>query len=187
MAGAPPSGVLAVTRGSEDKMPANYQTVRLMPGHHEHPGDGVCVMELASMLAGEPLTDQPRTVSRTLAGLLRGYNDGLDDTRRQTLKAYAAESLGTARGRALERERRRLLRAWLERERGTRGPLASLGRQLALLDLHQIGSGCGQRVQASDDDALHARVCGLIDALIAAGDPLPEPLPQAPERDAVHA
>src|SRR3954447_3193977 len=81
-------------------MPANYQTVRLAPGRHMRPDDGVCVMELASMLGGEPLTDRPRSVSPVLAALLRGYNDGLDADRRQSLKHHAAASLGTARGRA---------------------------------------------------------------------------------------
>ena len=166
-------------------MPANYQTVRLMPGRHQDPGNGVCVMELASMLAGETLSDRPRTVSCTLAGLLRGYNDGLDGDRRQTLKAYAAASLGTAHGRGLERERRRIVRAWLQHERGTHGPLATLGRRLALLDLHQLGRNRGQRVWARGDEALHARMLGLFDALIAVGDPLPEPLPETRERDAV--
>src|SRR3954468_2762869 len=145
---------------------ANYQTVRLMPGRPDHPDDGVCVLELASMLAREPLTDRPRTVSPTLAGILRGYNDGLDDARRQTLKAYAAASLGTWQGRALERERRRLARRWLAQERGPRGPLASLGRRLAVFDLHQIGRWGAARVRAGGDEALHARMFGLFDALI---------------------
>jgi plasmid stability protein len=168
-------------------MPANYQTVRLTPGRHQDPDNGVCVMELASMLADEPLTDRPRTVSGTLAGLLRGYNDGLDADRRQSLKAYAATSLGTAHGRALEGERRRIVRDWLKRERGTRGPLASLGRRLTLLDLHMLGRCYAQRVWGTQDEALHARMLGLFDALIAVGGPLPQPLPEAPRRDAVPA
>jgi hypothetical protein len=168
-------------------MPANYQTVRLTPGRHQDPDNGVCVMELASMLAGEELSDRPRTVSGTLAGLLRGYNDGLDADRRQSLKAYAAAGLGTAHGRAPERQRRRIVRAWLQRERGTRGPVASLGRRLTLLDLHMLGRAYAQRVWRAQDDALHARVLGLFDALIAAGGPLAEPLPEAPRHDAVPA
>ena len=31
-----------------------HQTVRLTTGKHTSPSDGACVMELASMLAGEP-------------------------------------------------------------------------------------------------------------------------------------
>lgn len=160
-------------------MPANHQTVRLTPGRHQDPANGVCVMELASMLAGEPLTDRPRTVSPTLAGLLRGYNDGLDGERRQGLKAYAALSLGTARGRQAERARRQIVRAWLEHDDAMRGPLGPLARRLALVDLHHVGRSRGQRVSGSDDDALHARMLGLFDTLIAAGGTLPEPWPEA--------
>ena len=48
-----------------------YQTVSLTKGKHTSPQYGVCVMELASMLAGEPFTDQPRAVSRSLGAFLR--------------------------------------------------------------------------------------------------------------------
>jgi hypothetical protein len=141
-------------------------------------------MELASMLAGEPLTDQPRTVGRTVAALLRGYNDGLDDERRQGLKRYAAASLGTARGRAVERARGRLVRAWLAAEAGAHGWWAALGLRIALLDPAYIGHRLGTRVRAGDDDALHARVLGLIDALIALGASS-DPFLTAPETDRV--
>src|SRR4051812_5195035 len=107
-------------------MPANYQTVRPAPGRHQRPDDGVCVMELASMLAGERLTDHPRTVCPTLAALLRGYNDGIDAGRRQSLKYYAAASLGTAGGRAAPRTPPRVLRARL----GTSAPVGGPGPPL---------------------------------------------------------
>src|SRR5687768_4813859 len=85
----------------------SHQTATLSAGRHRHPDGGVCVMELASMLAGDRFTDQPRAVSPSIAALLRGYNDGLDDARRQTLKGFAAETVGTVAGRAVERSRRR--------------------------------------------------------------------------------
>jgi hypothetical protein len=162
-------------------MAANHQTVRLERGRHDRPDDGVCVMELASMLAGEPLTDRPHTVARTLAGLLRGYNDGLDDQRRQSLKRYAAESLGTARGRVWERERRRVVRAWLAADAGRHGRWASLERRIALLDGPYVGFQLGTRVRVASDDALHGRILGLFDDLIALGAPA-EPAPAVPER-----
>ncbi len=62
-------------------------------------------MELASMLAGERFTDRPATASPVIAALLRTYNDGLDDRRRQDLYPLAAVIVGTAGGRGLERER----------------------------------------------------------------------------------
>jgi len=33
--------------------PVSYQTIKLSKGKHSSPEDGACVMELASMLAGE--------------------------------------------------------------------------------------------------------------------------------------
>ena len=56
-----------------------FQTVRLARGRHQSPDQGACVMELASMLAGERFSDQPRTVCPVIAGFLRAYNDILDD------------------------------------------------------------------------------------------------------------
>jgi hypothetical protein len=148
-------------------MRPNFQTVRLVAGHHTDPGSGVCVMELASMLAGEPFSDRPECVSGTLGALLRGYNDGLDDARRQALVYYASESIGTARGRSAERARRRLVRAWLADDRGTRGPLAAIGRRIAVTDPLGVSLHIAQRVRRENDDALHARVLALFDAVIA--------------------
>src|SRR4051812_41179392 len=140
----------ALKSAKRGPMSATFQTVRLAPGRHAIPDQGVCVMELASMLAGEPLTDRPRSVSPALANLLRGYNDGLDDRRRQTLKLYAAASLDTARGRAVERQRRRMVRAWLG--------------AIAALDLQNAGRGVATRVRLGDSDALHAEMLGFLDA-----------------------
>jgi hypothetical protein len=62
-------------------------------------------MELASMLAGERFSDRPATASPVIAAFLRTYNDGIDDRRRQDLYPLAALIVGTAGGRAIERER----------------------------------------------------------------------------------
>jgi hypothetical protein len=83
----------------------SYQTVRLARGRHSSPHAGVCVMELASMLAHEPFSDRARSVSPTIGAFLRTYNDGLDDVRRQDLYPVAAAIVGTAASRAVERER----------------------------------------------------------------------------------
>jgi hypothetical protein len=52
-------------------------------------------MELASMLAGEPFTDEPRSVCPVVAGFLRSYNDGVGDEPRQDLYRFAALAVGT--------------------------------------------------------------------------------------------
>lgn len=165
-------------------MPPSHQTLRLSAGRHSSPSDGVCVMELASMLAGEPFTDHPRAVAPTLASALRGYNDGLDDARRQTLKRYAAVAVGTPSDRRSERERRRLVQAWLA-ESSVRGLRSRLSRLLESADPYTVVRRAGKRVATQDDEALHARVVALLDALAAAGrerDATPEVL-SAPSAD----
>jgi hypothetical protein len=47
--------------------PPTHQTVRLARGEHATPERGVCVMGLASMLAGEPFTDHPEAVCPAIA------------------------------------------------------------------------------------------------------------------------
>jgi hypothetical protein len=164
-------------------MPATYQTVRLAPGRHLHPDDGVCVMELASMLAGEPLTDHPRTVSPVIGALLRGYNDGLDAERRQSLKRYAAECLGTAGGRAAERERRRLVRRWLAATGGPGGPVSGFGLWLRVFDMHHVGRALGFRVREHADAELHRSTLALLDELVAVTGPSPAPSVPEPVRE----
>jgi hypothetical protein len=48
-----------------------FQTVKLGNGKHSSARDGVCVMELASMLTGEAFSDHPRSVCRVIAAFLR--------------------------------------------------------------------------------------------------------------------
>jgi hypothetical protein len=75
---------------------ATYQTVHLERGSHACPEDGVCVMELASMLAGEPFTDEPRCVCKIIGRVLRAYDDVVDNRRRQDLYEYASLVVGTS-------------------------------------------------------------------------------------------
>jgi hypothetical protein len=156
-------------------MSPSHQTVRLTAGRHTNADKGVCVMELASMLAGERFTDRPRSVSPALASVLRGYNDGLDDERRQTLKRYAAASIGTATGRMSEKRRRRLIGSTIPGLVGARGARAALSRRLAATDPYTTVRGIAQRVAQEDDEALHARVLGLVDALVAIDGPRTDP------------
>src|SRR6516225_4185961 len=111
-----PLGVRRVrspTRQEEVKMPPiSHQTIKLSRGRHSSPEHGACVMELASMLAGESFSDHPRSVSRPIASFLRGYNDLLDDTRRADLYRYAAQTVGTAGPAWVEKARVSRLLAW---------------------------------------------------------------------------
>jgi hypothetical protein len=68
---------------------ANFQTVRLARGRHRSAEDGACVMELASMLAGERFTDRPKSVCPVIAAFLRGYNDALPECERGQARTSA--------------------------------------------------------------------------------------------------
>lgn len=94
--------------------PVSHQNIRLSRGRHSSPEQGVCVMELASMLAGERFTDHPRSVSPLIASFMRAYNDRVDDERRQDLYAWASACVGTRATRGDERRRAELCRDWLQ-------------------------------------------------------------------------
>jgi hypothetical protein len=107
---------------------ANHQTVRLNRGSHRSPDQGTCVMELASMLAGERFSDKPRSVSPVIGSLLRAYNDCLDDDRRQDLYPYAARVVGTRAPRAVERSRARHCMQWVRQLGGRVRPSCAFVR-----------------------------------------------------------
>jgi hypothetical protein len=69
-------------------------------------------MEVASMLAGEPFSDEPRSVCPVIAEFLRTYNDQVDDERRQDLFAYAALVVGTRADVRTERRRADMCLEW---------------------------------------------------------------------------
>jgi len=96
----------------------SHQTVRLTRGRHRSPAEGVCAVELSSMLAGEPFSDRPDCVSPVIGAFLRRYNDLLLDGRRQDLYEFAATAVGTRASRAQETERARLCLEWLRAQLG---------------------------------------------------------------------
>src|SRR5580704_14580733 len=83
----------------------SHQSVRLGPGRHPRPGKVVCVMELASMLAGERFGDRPLSVCPVIGAILRTYNDNVDDRRRQDLYRFAADAVDTRRDYRVQRRR----------------------------------------------------------------------------------
>src|SRR5947209_13761329 len=83
----------------------SHQNVRLGPGRHPRPGQEVCVLELASMLAGDRFGDRPVSVCPVIGAILRAYNDNIDDRRRQDLYRFAADVVGTRRDYRAQRKR----------------------------------------------------------------------------------
>src|SRR3954453_5670034 len=121
---------------------SSHQTVQLSPGRHESPARGACVLELASMLAGERFSDHPQAVCPVLAGFLRSYNDLLPETNLDELYPYAALVVGTASSASVRRRRAHRLLEWAERPRRSlvfrlapwappRRPVARPARRLA--------------------------------------------------------
>jgi hypothetical protein len=145
-------------------MPApSHQTVRLARGRHASQHAGVCVMELASMLAHEPFSDRARSISPTIGAFLRTYNDGLDDDRRQDLYPVAAAVVGSAARRAVERERVNQCLAFA-REHGGGLP----GRRAAL-GLAAPGAAGAWAARTALDAGVHDEALALVDELIALG------------------
>jgi hypothetical protein len=141
----------------------SHQTVRLARGRHASRHVGVCVMELASMLAHEPFSDRSRSVSPTIGAFLRTYNDGLDDACRQDLYPVAAAIVGTAARRAVERERINRCLAFA-RQHGAQLP----GRRAALGLATPEAAGAWAARMALEAGA-HEEALSLVDELVALG------------------
>ena len=132
-------------------MTATHQTVRLSRGRHSSPERGACVMELASMLAGGPFTDQPRSACPVIGAFLRSYNDWIDDGRRQDLYAYASKVVDSRASRDVEEARAKRLTEWAEELKGRR--------------LKRFRFGCGRSV--NDEDPRPDRIASRVLCAIA--------------------
>ena len=153
----------------------SHQTIKLSRGRHSSPEHGACVMELASMLAGECFSDHPRSVSRPIASFLRGYNDLLDDRRREDLYRYAAIAVGTAGSPAVEEARAARLLAWADQQWERRASRSLLDRvrlrrvyKERSTDPEPAGTYAVHAIRKVDDET-HAATLALVDELIAIG------------------
>lgn len=150
----------------------SHQTVKLGRGKHASPQHGACVMELASMLAGERFSDRPVSVCPVIGSLLRAYNDSSDETRRQDLYVFAARVVGSRGSAEVQRLRADRLSAWIAARQPTRWQrLSSLLGFCASSGLHaaQIES-LGPRavnVISRHTEETHAAVLALVDELLA--------------------
>jgi hypothetical protein len=168
------------------KPPANHQTTRLGPGRHDGPGAVVCVMELASMLAGERFSDRPTSVCPIIGAILRAHNDAIDDDRRGDLYRYAAEAVGTRGDFMLQLSRAATALGWARdryeararRWRGLRGmplePAPDWGPdQIARYLIRSLGR----------DGEGHQQLMDLLDGLIGMGTDVAQPVMPAPALD----
>jgi hypothetical protein len=153
----------------------SHQTIKLSRGKHSSPEHGACVMELASMLSGEGFSDHPRSVSRPIASFLRGYNDLVDDRRRQDLYAYASLAVGTADSRSVAAARASRLLDWGDRrwEHRSRSSMIDRVRRRRLrtersLEPEPAGTYAVHAIGKVGEE-IHAAALGLVDELIAMG------------------
>jgi hypothetical protein len=147
-----------------------HQTVRLSRGKHTSPRRGACVMELASLLAGEPFSDRPDCVCPVIAAFLRAYNDSIDDHRRQDLYAYAAEVVGSRACSGVEQARVERLNEWAEQRRRssrTRRLLPPWLRAIAFCPAsgELAGTVAAHSIRRHTDET-HAAALGLLDELL---------------------
>jgi hypothetical protein len=125
-----------------------YQTVRLSAGPHQGPGEGVCVLELASMLNDEPFSDHPRSVCPALREFLQGYNDGLPDRLRQQLFALASEIVDTHASPQVTAWRARLCVGWAKSVAGIEN-VPTTFEGLTLADCSAAGGYAAQVARAN--------------------------------------
>jgi len=171
----------------------SYQTIPLSKGKHDSPQDGACVMELASMVAGEPFTDRPQSVCRILAALLRSYNDMVRTSRRQDLYRLASDVVGTRAGADVEEARVRHclmvldelaeLRSqsllWRLRTPAPSQLRGLLDTPLGGLNRHEEFMAALARVLCGGGACGHERALALVDELVAIGAPDTEALPSS--------
>jgi hypothetical protein len=163
--------------------PVSHQTVKLAKGKHTSPDEGACVLELASMLAGEPFSDHPASACPVLGSFLRAYNDSIGDERRQDLYPYAARVVGTRASVVVQRQRAELLADWAEGMRRRRSA-RFLPRWLGGLRPHRpppahgIGMYAVRAIRRHTDET-HRKALALVDELLEIG--APSDAPTAPD------
>jgi hypothetical protein len=123
--------------------------LRLAPGSHSSPRDGVCVVELASLLAGERFSDRPDCVCRVIAGYLRSLNDRVSHSDRQRPLPYAQRAVGSRGGRTLTHARRDLCLVWAGARPGA-GPIRRLFGRLAMRARVWVVVGARQAFRLDD-------------------------------------
>ena len=75
--------------------PLDLEQLHLRQGTGTDVEHGVCVMQAVAYVAGEDLTDHPTCASPSISGFLRSWNDGMQDSERQSLKQYIEPLVGS--------------------------------------------------------------------------------------------
>jgi len=148
--------------------------IKLSRGSHQSPKQGLCVMELASLLAGERFSDHPASVCPVIGSLMRSYNDAISDDRRQDLYPYAARILGTRSTVDVAEQRRSRIVDWAREGRSTRRLARWHARRPFPEPCRRTAGAIAMAAIRQHNDRTHARLLALIDELVAIGQP-PDP------------
>ncbi len=178
----------ASTHKERDVPQLPHQTIHLDPGRHLSPDGGMCVVELASVLSGEPFSDHPRRVCPVIAAFLRTYNDRVDVLRRQDLIPYAARIVDSVADRESERRRAALCVAWVaDRQphglsyRFWRLRRIARGRGARYLPERELAAAWAARSFSPHDAGAHVSALELLDRLLAVGAPDDPPARERPQ------
>jgi hypothetical protein len=120
-----------MAKASDQRRLSSISSVRLEPGRHRSSDDGVCVVELASMIGGEKFTDRPDCVCPVIGSFLRCWNDGVGYADRQRLEPYASLVVGTGGYRRISRIRRDICLSYAGADLD-RGPLGRVAARLRM-------------------------------------------------------
>src|SRR5215475_7633595 len=153
----------------------SHQTIKLSRGKHQSPDHGACVMELASMLAGESFSDHPASVCPVIGSFLRSYNDSIDAERRQGLYEYASKAVGSRGSAKTQQARAARLAQWAEEMERARpawfvlsSPLRAISR-LRRPPVDAVGTYAVHSIR-KHTDRTHASALALLDELVAMSD-----------------
>jgi hypothetical protein len=156
-------------------------SVRLEPGRHRSPDEGVCVVELASMIAGEKFTDRPKCVCPVVGAFLRCWNDRAGYADRQRLQPYASRVIGTGGDRRIGRIRRDICLSYAG-ARLDRGPLRRVAARLRMRGRISWSLGVFPAIWLKEGAGLYAahlafarggseEASALLDRLLQVGEP----------------
>jgi hypothetical protein len=154
--------------------------VRLTDGGHSSPREGVCVVELASLIAQEEFSDRPRCVCPVIGAFLRGWNDRAPYAERQRLSPYAERIVGSRGSPRVTRERRDICLRWAGADLSY-GVVSHLGSTAATRVRIAIFCGLGAAVRLDEGAGDYAarvamakgdaeRAFELLDTLLAVGE-----------------
>lgn len=146
----------------------DLSSVVLTTGKHKSPDEGLCLLELSALFAGESHTDHPVCVSPVLGEFGRRLNDVLPDGMRQRLIPLVPRMVGTAND-GLDETRGWLATDWLVRvyapawldAAGLSGEAAALRGLAPVRDMESAVAARPVTVAAKAAARVAARVVGV--------------------------